>query len=56
MQNYIIKSTKKLTEESTKKSIIDDVKKLLKVASKFSNNGTISKFTKNFPRHLLPTI
>ena len=56
IENYIVKSTKKLTEESTKKSIIDDVKNLLKAASKFSNNGTISKFTKNFARHLLPTI
>ena len=31
IHNLIVKSTKKLTEESTKKSIIDDVKKLLKV-------------------------
>ena len=56
IQNYIVESTKKITKESTKMSIIDDVKKLLKAASKFSNNGTISKFTKNFARHLLPTI
>ena len=48
IQNYIDESTKKTTIESTKKSIIDDVKKLLKAASKFSNNGTISKFTKSF--------
>ena len=56
IHNYIVESTKKITKESTKKSIIDDVKKLLKAASKFSNNNTISKFTKNFARHLLPTI
>ena len=56
MKNYIVESTKKVTKESTKKSIIDDVKKLLKAASKFSNNGTISKFTKKFSRHLLPAI
>ena len=30
----------------TKKSAIDDVKKLLKAASKFKNNHVISKFTK----------
>ena len=46
----------KIIEESTKGSIIDDVKKLLKAASKLSNNGTISKVRKNFARHLLLTI
>ena len=56
IHNLIVKSTKKVAEESTKKSIKNDVKKLLKAAPKFSNNGTISKFTKNFARHLLPTI
>ena len=34
---------------------MDDVKRLLKAESKFSNNGAISKFTKNFARHILPT-
>ena len=56
IQNYIVKSSNKVTEESTKKSTIDDVKKVLKAASKFSNNGQISKSTKNFARHLLPKI
>ena len=56
IQNYIVESAKKITKESTKKSVINDVEKLLKAVSKFSNNGTISKFTKNFARHLLPTI
>ena len=52
IQNYIVKSTKKLTEEPTKKSLIDDVKKLLKAASKFSNRGTES----NFKKTLLDTL
>ena len=56
MKNYIIESTKKITKESTKKSIIDDVEKLLKVGSNFINNAAVSKFVKNFARHLLPTI
>ena len=56
IRNYIVESTKKLAKESTKKSIIDDVKKVLKAASKFINNGTVSKFTKNLARDLLPTI
>ena len=44
IQIYHVESTKEITKESTKKSIIDDVKKLLKAASKFSNNGTIYNF------------
>ena len=56
IQNYIVESTKNITKESTKMSIIIDVKKLLKAASKFINNDTISRFTKNFPRNHLPTL
>ena len=52
IQNYIIESTKKIT----KKSAIDDVKKILKAAYKFKNNDIISKFTRNFVKHLLPTL
>ena len=55
-QNYIVESTKTIIKETTRKSIINDLKKLLKAGSRFSNNGTISKFTKNFCRHLLPTL
>ena len=47
------KSVEKLTKEKAKESIIDDVKNLLKTASKFINNATMSKFTKNFARHKL---
>ena len=56
MQNYIVESNKEITKETNKKSIIDDVKKLLKAASKFSINGKISKFTENFGRDFLPTV
>ena len=54
--NHINKANKKLVEESTKKSIMDDVTKSLETASKFSNNPTISDFTKQFIKHTLPTI
>ena len=56
IHRQIKKSVEKLTKEKTKKSLIDNVKRLLKAASKFSNNGTISKFTKNFAKHILPTL
>ena len=52
IQNYIIKSTKKITKNST----IKDVKELLKAASKFKTKEIISKFTRNFVKHFLPTI
>ena len=52
IQNYIIESTKKIT----KKCAIDDVKKLLKASSMFKKNDIISKFTRNFVKHLLPTL
>ena len=45
-----------MTKKETKKSIIGDVKNLLKAGSKFSNNCVISKFTKHFATHILPTI
>ena len=39
MQNYIVKSTKKLTEESTKKSLIDKLSdKLLRLEIKSNNS------------------
>ena len=56
IQNYIVESTKKLTKESTKKSIIDDVEKLSKAGSNFINSAAVSKFVKHFVRHLLPTL
>ena len=43
IQSYIIESTRKIA----KKSAIDDVKRLLKAASKFKNNGIISKFPRS---------
>ena len=51
IHRHINKSTRKLT----KKFVIDDVKRLLKAGSKFSNNDAIFKFTKNFAGHILPT-
>ena len=53
---HINKSTRELIKNETKDSIIEDVKKLLKSESKFSNNGTISKFRSNFARHILLTL
>ena len=41
IHRHITKSTEKLTKKSTKKSIIDDAKTLLKATSEFSNNDTI---------------
>ena len=52
IQNYIIKSTKKITKKST----INDVKELLKTASEFKNSDIISKFTRKFVKNLLPTL
>ena len=47
-QNYITKSTKKLTEESTKKSLIDEFSnKLLRLGFK-SNNSIKTKCLKYF--------
>ena len=55
--NEIHRQIKKSVETLTKeKSLMDDVKWLLKTAFKFSNNGTISNFKNNFARHILPTI
>ena len=48
--------TKEMTKKETKNSITDDVNRLSKAGSEFSNNSTISKFTKNFARHILPTL
>ena len=49
---HIKESTKKIT----KNSAINDVKELLKAASKLRNNDIISTFTRNFVKHFLPTI
>ena len=51
--NYIIKSTKKLAEESTQKSITD---KAEKAGFNFVNNASVSKFVKTFVRQLLLTL
>ena len=45
MQDQIIESNKKLAEESPEISSMDAVKKSLEIASKFTNNATISEFT-----------
>ena len=45
-----------MTKKETKKSIIDDVKRLLRAGSKFCNNDTIFKFAKTFARYILATL
>ena len=52
IQNYIAISTRKIA----RKSAINDVKRLLKALSEFKNNDIISKFARNFVKHLLPTL
>ena len=54
--NEIHMHIKESTKKITKKSTISDVKKLLKAASKFKNNDIISKLTRSFFKHLLPTL
>ena len=54
--NEIHRHIKESARKITKKSTINDAKELLKAASKFKNNNIISKFTRNFAKHLLPTI
>ena len=53
---HISKSNEELIKQETKESLMDDVKRLLKTASKFSNNNTISNFTKTFVKHILLTL
>ena len=56
MQNYIVKSTKKLTEESTKKSLIDKLSdKLLRLEIK-SNNSIKTNCLKYVVKKILPTL
>ena len=56
MQNNITKSTKKLTEKSTKKSLIDELSnKLLRLEFK-SNNSIKTKCLKHVVKKILPTI
>ena len=56
IHTHITESAKKITEESTKNSIIDKVEDLLKAGPNFINTFAVSKFVKNFVRNLLPTI
>ena len=56
IQNYIAKSTKKLTEESTKKSLIDELSnKLLRLEFK-SNNSIKTKCLRYVVKKILPAI
>ena len=56
IQNYIAKSTKKLTEESTKKSLIDELSnKLLRLEFK-SNNSIKTKCLRYVVKKILPTL
>ena len=56
IHRHITKSTKKLTEESTKKSLIDELlNKLLRLEFK-SNNSIKTKFLKYVAKKILPTL
>ena len=55
IQNHIVKSTKKLTEESTKKSLIDELSnKLLRL--EFKSNSIKKKSLKDVVKKILPTL
>ena len=47
---------KKSTDESTKKLLVDDVRKSSEIAFKFTNNVTIFEFTEKYVRGVLPTL
>ena len=56
MQNHIIKSTKKLTQQLIKKTVIDDISnKLLKLEFK-SNNSIKTKCLKYVVKKILPIL
>ena len=56
IQNYIVNLTKKLTEEPTKKSLMDELSnKLLGLEFK-SNNSIKSKSLKYIAKKILPTL
>ena len=56
IKNYITKSTKKVTEESTKKSLIDELsKKLLRLEFK-SNSSIKTNCLKYVVKKILPTL
>ena len=52
IQNYIVKSTKK----STKRSLIDDLSKILLGLEFKSNNSIKTKCLKYVVKHILPTL
>ena len=54
MQNYIIESTKKLTEKSTKKSLIDSLSKILQELEFKSNHSIKSNCLKWIFKKILP--
>ena len=56
IQNYITKSTKKLTEESMKKSLIDDLSKRLLGLEFRSNNSIKTKCLKYVVKKILPNL
>ena len=56
IQNYVVAANKKLTEESTKKYLIDEVSnKLLRLEVK-SNNSIKTKRLKYVVKKILPTL
>ena len=56
IQNYITKSTKNLTEESTKKSLIDEPSNKLLGLEFQSNNFIKTKCLKYVVKHVFPTL
>ena len=56
IKNYITKSTKKLTEESTKKSLIDELSNNLLRLDFKSNNSIKTNCLKYVVKHIFPTL
>ena len=58
IKNYIVKSTKKLTEESTREALIDQLSnKLLRLRLEFNSNNSIKpKCLKYVVKNILPNL
>ena len=56
IQNYIVKSTKKLTEESTKKSLINELSNKLLRSELKSNNSIKTRCLKYVVKKILPNL
>ena len=56
MHRHISELNKKLTEESTKKSLIDKISKRLLEFELKKNNSVISRALKHFIKKIFPTV